>query len=1733
MKVSGKRDSLGTRALSCAMSLLLVMSLVPARALAEAGDETAVQDEAVASDVGDGRATEGPAEGSSDQADGASGQTDGVPGGQADDAEDQSAGAPAEPSDAAAEATDPEGDGGQEDDAPAPGDVVLRAQGDSGTVSVTYVERSWDGTKVVSTAATADAVPVPADGKMTSGTYYLDKDVTVSGRISLEGDTDLILGDGHTLDVKGVYVPEGSTLNIYAQSDGIGAGTIDSHPSGGAAIGAYSKHKGGGVTIHGGNIIAKGHDHCAGIGSNDDDGTTAPITIYGGIINAKGGSDGAGIGGGRDTDGGTIAIYGGEVHAKGGGENGAGIGGGDDADGGTITIWGGTITANEDPNEDGAGIGGGDGADGGTITINGGTVTTWSRDGAGLGGGDDGEGGTITINGGTVTCRDAGSAQGARIGGGCDGDGGTTTITGGTVDVYFRDGAGIGGGENEDGGTINISGGTVTTHPEGQGNGAGIGGGNRNGDGGKITITGGVVNANSTHSAGIGGGRRRNSTFWEDMTAGNLYNSGDGGTITISGGEVNAISEAAFGIGAGGMNGEDSDSGYEYDYPSAWANILGEAGTVTIKGDATVTASGFYAGIGGDHGTIKIEGGTVTATGNAKPKDESRKAHGYGIRLYNSSKMTGTVNISGGSVTARGYDIDAGIGAEYSAVTITGGTVTASAINAAGIGGGTDYDGRDFDCYGKVTIEGKGTKVYASSENYAAIGGKDAPKYTFGPGVTVESVSGDTKYQSNAFYEGSRVTSGETRDGAEVVTHDNRKNVQKYRLVEPCDHEDTTTDDVCWACGYAGEGTCVERSWVDGELTSAWRAAEDPVPFPTSDNSTLTPGWYYLNRDIKVSGRVTVTGDTHLILCDGYTLDVKGIYVPEGKTLYVYGQNMDSSKDTGKIYSHPSSGAGIGAASGSHPGGGVVVHGGVIEAVGHDHCAGIGSNDGDGENVGSFTMYGGTVTATGGDQAAGIGGGRDCDGGTVTIYGGTVTAVGTDSSAGIGGGDASGTRADYGTIKIHGGTVTATGGSKGAGIGGGEYGRATIAISGGTVTAIGGRTGGAGIGSGADGGASDVLITGGEVDATATTGTGIGDGKNSTGSTVALGYTDVTRKGISVTSSSYGGTVTLDAPFRNDYGVFLAGVQGDNGPLSHSPLRAWDGEIISWRQLQEMIDQSLEGQTITLTQDLAAGEGDVDLVVPAGKELSIDLAGHALDRDAGGEAPGSVIRVEAGARLAIVDSEGGGTVTGAHGERGGIDVEGELTLLGGTVTGNTSTGDGGGVYCAGAVTVDGGAVSGNSAAGRGGGIYVADGGSLTLRDARLMQNACGEGGVYVSETAEMSVAGATRVKGNRGAGDSGSNVLLAGGAVITVVGELDGAEVCVSREAGAGTFTSGYSDHNDQDPASLFHPDSPDHVVGLDGGEAALVDATVIEPDFGSIEYRASISLDKRIAVNLYMGKLPEGTSPGEYTVRYWVGDDEASASEAHPTVPGDNYFRLADFTAREMTVPIYIEVYHESKDEPIKVVDGYSIRTYCDSQIGDDNASDGLKALCQATLDYGTYAQEHFGYRTDDPANLNNGKADGTTEATVAATVVAGEHAVSADEASADFRAKVKSVSASTALDSQVTLNFYVTPNLGTSADDITVTVDGAVAGAGGTAGVSRRTFADGRVLVQVSGIEARALDHKYVVTVEAGDASRTFRYSALSYAYSKQDVGKNHLGDLCRALFNYWAAAKGYLGK
>ena len=273
---------------------------------------------------------------------------------------------------------------------------------------------------------------------------------------------------------------------------------------------------------------------------------------------------------------------------------------------------------------------------------------------------------------------------------------GDITITGGNV---TDNGGGIGGS------SLTVSGDAVVNTNGIDSNSVEISGGSVETDGidaDTIEISGGSVSSNGTITATTIKISDGNVT-----ATGNGRNPGiDGTSITISGGEV---------VATGGRSGIFSGAGIH----------VGDGSTLHITG-GTVTATGGggtgtgAAGIGGNYnenfGTVVIEDGEITATGNG---GGAGIGGGY---MVGSGTVSGNVTITGGYVKALGgstaldASAGAGIGAgengSYAgAVTINGGLVYAQSgkEDMPGIGGGgsigavdishgtfqTTYDGQD------------------------------------------------------------------------------------------------------------------------------------------------------------------------------------------------------------------------------------------------------------------------------------------------------------------------------------------------------------------------------------------------------------------------------------------------------------------------------------------------------------------------------------------------------------------------------------------------------------------------------------------------------------------------------------------------------------------------------------------------------------------------------------------------------------------------------------------------------------------------------------------------------------------------------------------------------------------------------------------------------------------------------------------------------------------------------
>ena len=157
------------------------------------------------------------------------------------------------------------------------------------------------------------------------GWYVVQGNVTISSRVTVNGDVHLILADGCKLTVNGgIGVSKSSSnqnsLTIYGQEEG--TGELNAYAASGtnnAGIGGDCDKSSDSITINGGDVPAVGDRAGSGIGGGVDGGCDS-ITINGGTVTAIGGggttSSGIGAFGGRDSTA-VITISGGTVMATG------------------------------------------------------------------------------------------------------------------------------------------------------------------------------------------------------------------------------------------------------------------------------------------------------------------------------------------------------------------------------------------------------------------------------------------------------------------------------------------------------------------------------------------------------------------------------------------------------------------------------------------------------------------------------------------------------------------------------------------------------------------------------------------------------------------------------------------------------------------------------------------------------------------------------------------------------------------------------------------------------------------------------------------------------------------------------------------------------------------------------------------------------------------------------------------------------------------------------------------------------------------------------------------------------------------------------------------------------------------------------------------------------------------------------------------------------------------------
>ena len=806
---------------------------------------------------------------------------------------------------------------------------------------VKYIERTWNGTKVVEIERNcAEYVVADAntaefeDGKW----YVVNSDVTNNNSITVSGTANLILADGCTFKASnGIDVERNSALNIYGQCDGSGA------------------------------LTAVGTSESAAIST-----LRAVLNIHGGTVNATGGWRGAGIGGGYECGGGTVNVYGGTVNAK-GGQYGAGIGGGYYGDGCAVNIYGGTVTATGV--DDAAGIGGGYRGNGGTVNVYGGDMIAISGGrGRAIGAGSEGDydGNVYAADKLIIKAGDTAPGTIKSLEDCVQHKYKYVSITSPRIQYIERtwNGEKVAATENERVDYIFVDENTEIFE-----------------DGKWYVVKGELVNSNRIEVDGtanliltdecdftlsngihvslystlnIYGQADGDGTLTAYANSGNAAIGGyihyDGGTVNVHGGIINATG----GEDAAGIGGGEIGSG-------ATVNVYG--GTVTATGGAN--AAGIGGGREGHGATVNIYCGEVTATGGQFGAGIGGGDEGDG----------GTVTVYEGVVTAVGGTNAAGIGGGYYA---NGGTVELHGGDVTAISGG---DGRAIGAgYG-----GSADGTFTAESRLIIKAGDSAPDTVMSLqeyeqyGYKYVNIAPPTfRYISRA-WKHNQVVATENRCTDFVILDENTEvfedgkwyiasgNVVNENRIEVNGKANLILCDGCSLTLNSGIHVLMDRNGCNTLNIYAQSEGTGTLSAAGAQNNAAIGGDYSRHTG---GGVINIHGGIINAVGGGEAAGIGGATFHDCGDVTVYDGTITAT----------------GGQRGAGIGGGLIgagsplftVYGGTVTAIGGENAAGIGGGH-KCNNGGTLNILGGVVTAIGGEHSRAVGAGADYEGEEVGV----------------------------------------------------------------------------------------------------------------------------------------------------------------------------------------------------------------------------------------------------------------------------------------------------------------------------------------------------------------------------------------------------------------------------------------------------------------------------------------------------------------------------------------------------------------------------------------------------------------------------------------------------------------------------------------------------------------------------------------------------------------------------
>lgn len=167
--------------------------------------------------------------------------------------------------------------------------------------------------------------------------------------------------------------------------------------------------------------------------------------------------------------------------------------------------------------------------------------------------------------------------------------------------------------------------------------------------------------------------------------------------------------------------------------------------------------------------------------------------------------------------------------------------------------------------------------------------------------------------------------------------------------------------------------------------------------------------------------------------------------------------------------------------------------------------------------------------------------------------------------------------------------------------------------------------------------------------------------------------------------------------------------------------------------------------------------------------------------------------------------------------------------------------------------------------------------------------------------------------------------------------------------------------------------------IALNADEASVYMVTIGEEDVSVTAFQATllkgntVSFKDNLTLN-FLADIDDDLLDGAYvnfTYNHY-GDEKTVTVPVNTEDKNGDYYRFrCELTASEMTIDVKADLYLKDSVVPVSTWTR-SIRDYCIAGLNDENTFDKEKKLLRATLNYGGYTQQRFGYNGAPYANAD-----------------------------------------------------------------------------------------------------------------------------------------------------------------